>query len=51
MLHLDPEQRYKMKDVLDSAWMNGPVPSKAEVDAEFEKRKKLKDEAVKADKD
>jgi len=42
MVHLDPAQRPTMEQVMQHPWMQGEVPSKDEVLAEF----KLREEKV-----
>ena len=39
MLHLDPNQRPTMEQILAHPWMQGGEPSESEVVAEFRSRK------------
>lgn len=51
MLHLDPNQRPSIKDILEHPWMNEETPSEEQVVNEFAERKKAVDESVKSEKE
>jgi len=51
LLKLDPSKRPTSEDILNHAWMKGPIPTTAEVVKEFEKRSVTMKKQMKSEKD